>query len=101
MAVKLNRQVEDELEIPVDSSTFWTDSTVVLQYISNQSTRFQTFVANRLAIIHALSHPSQWRYVETSSNPADSAPRGLKPNDSRKAQMWVRGPEFLHNDENA
>ena len=101
LAVKLNRQVEDELEIPVDSSTFWTDSTVVLQYISNQSTRFQTFVANRLAIIHALSHPSQWRYVETSSNPEDSASRGLKPNDSRKAQMWVKGPEFLHNEENA
>ena len=73
----------------------------MLQYIKNQSTRFQTFVANRLAIIHALSYPSQWRYVETSTNPADSASRGIKPSDSRKTQMWVRGPEFLYDEENA
>ena len=99
LAAKLNRQVESELEIPVDSSTFWTDSTVVLQYIGNRSTRFQTFVANRLSAIHSLSHPSQWRYVETSSNPADSASRGIKPSDSGKIQVWLNGPEFLYEEE--
>ena len=99
LAAKLNRQVESELEIPVDSSTFWTDSTVVLQYISNRSTRFQTFVANRLSAIHSLSHPSQWRFVETSSNPADSASRGIKPSDLGKIQVWLNGPEFLYEEE--
>ena len=99
MAAKLNRQVESELEIPVDSSTFWTDSTAVLQYISNRSTRCQRFVANRLSVTHSLSHPLQWRYVETSSNPADSASRGIKSSDSGKIQAWLNGPEFLYEEE--
>ena len=54
LAVKLSHQVEEELEISVDRIVFWTDSTVVLQYLNNESMRFQTFVVNRLAIIHDL-----------------------------------------------
>ncbi len=79
LAVKLSHQVEEELEISVDRIVFWTDSTVVLQYLNNESTRFQTFVANRLAIIHDLSKPSQWKYVESTYNPADSASCGIDP----------------------
>ncbi len=99
LAAKLSRQVEEELEIPIESSTFWTDSTVVLQYITNESTRFQTFVANRLAIIHDLSKPSQWRYVETNRNPADSASRGIKSEETKKAEEWFNGPAFLRDEE--
>jgi hypothetical protein len=99
LAVKLSHQVEEELEISVDRIVFWTDSTVVLQYLNNESTRFQTFVANRLAIIHDLSKPSQWKYVETAYNPADSASRGIDPNDLKKTQAWLNGPEFLKREE--
>jgi hypothetical protein len=99
LAVKLSHQVEEELEISMDRIVFWTDSTVVLQYLNNESTRFQTFVANRLAIIHDLSKPSQWKYVETAYNPADSASRGIDPNDLKKTQAWLNGPEFLKREE--
>ena len=86
LVVKLSRQVEEELEIQIQSTTFWTDSTIVLQYINNESTRFQTFVANRLAVIHTLSKPSQWRYIDSGSNPADSASCGLKPTELKKTK---------------
>ena len=95
LAAKLSCQVEEELEIPIESSTFWTDSTVVLQYITNESTRFHTFIANRLAITHDLSKPSQWRYVETNCNPADSASRGIKSEETKRAEEWFNGPAFL------
>jgi hypothetical protein len=45
LAVKLNCQVQKEIEIPIKRVMFWTDSMVVLQYINNESKRFQTFVA--------------------------------------------------------
>jgi hypothetical protein len=51
LAVKLNCQVQKEIEITIHCVMFWTDSMVVLQYINNESKRFQTFVANRLAVI--------------------------------------------------
>ena len=45
VAVKLNYLIQNELEYPIDDTIFWTDSTVVLQYIRNEPRRFQTFVA--------------------------------------------------------
>ena len=48
VAVRLSAVVKKELEIPVDSVTFWTDNTTVLRYINNQTSRFKTYVANRV-----------------------------------------------------
>jgi hypothetical protein len=48
LAVKVDKQIREELDIPIDRVIFWTDSTIVLRYIANTSKRFQTFVANRL-----------------------------------------------------
>ena len=50
VAVKLDKMVRRELDIPIDRSYFWTDSTSVLKYIKNENKRFKTFVANRLAV---------------------------------------------------
>jgi hypothetical protein len=63
-----------------------------LRYIENTNKRFQTFVANRIATIHDASTPTQWNYVDTHSNPADDASRGV-PADS--LQRWIEGPDFL------
>ena len=40
-----------ELDIPVASEEFWTDSQVVLGYVSNEARRFKSFVANRVQFI--------------------------------------------------
>ena len=73
VAVKLNCLIRNKLECPIDDTIFWTDSKVVLQYIRSKSRRFQTFVANRVAMIHEESTPKQWRHVNTDSNPGDVA----------------------------
>lgn len=62
LAVKVDRMLRKELHLPLTDLTFWTDSTSVLKYIHNQTKRFHTFVSNRVAVIHDLSHTSQWRY---------------------------------------
>ena len=95
VAVRLDRLIKRELEIHIDKSVFWTDSTSVLKYINNRNKRFQTFVANRIAIIHDNSDPSQWNYVETKMNPADDASRGLSATDLISESRWITGPDFL------
>ncbi|KAI8490476.1 hypothetical protein Bbelb_317440 [Branchiostoma belcheri] len=61
----------------------------------NPATRFHTFVANRLAVIHNKTEPQRWRYVNTSENPADEASRGQEVKAFLQNQRWLRGPQFL------
>ena len=63
LAVQMNTLLLSELEVPMDAVFFWTDSISTLRYIQNKTSRFQTFVANRLSIIHAGSNPDQWDIV--------------------------------------
>ena len=79
----------------LQDSVFWTDSASVLKYIKNETSRFRVFVANRVTEIRKASQPSQWRYVETASNPADVASRGAKVDAFLKNATWVSGPRFL------
>ena len=99
VAVKLNCLIRNELEYPIHDTIYWTDSTVVLQYIRNESRRFHTFVANRVAMIHDKSTPRQWRHVDTCANPADIASRGAKGSEVHKLELWLQGPKFLWKDE--
>ncbi|XP_077969292.1 uncharacterized protein LOC144423012 [Styela clava] len=99
VAVKLGQFVKTQLEYKIDRVIYWTDSMSVLQYITNTTRRFHTFVANRLAVIHEGSEPSQWRHIDTKCNPADIASRGLKPYQLDKAKIWFEGPVFLMREE--
>ena len=74
---------------------YWTDSEIVLEYISNGSKRFKTFVANRVEKILETSEPSQWNHVISTNNPADHASRGLRTGDSETVSQWLHGPDFL------
>ncbi len=92
MAVKLDKMCQAELSLPVDETLFWTDSTCVLKYLENEDKRFQTFVANRIAVIREASSLEQWHYVNTDDNSADDASRGVSADQLRR---WMEGPTFL------
>ena len=98
VACKMYEMIKEELDIELESVTFWTDSMIVLGYIKNTSRRFKTFVANRLSIIHETTSVDQWRYVDTKSNPADIASRGLNVADQKRITMYLNGPDFLWTD---
>ena len=54
-----------ELDISVASEEFWTDSQVVLGYISNEALRFKIFVANCVQFIMEITKVQQWYYVSS------------------------------------
>ena len=94
VAVRTSDMLRKELEIQDLQEFFWTDSTVVLGYISNDARRFQVFVANRIQRIKTSTTPEQWAYVASEDNPADHASRGLTA-EQLKTSNWFTGPKFL------
>ncbi len=62
----------------LDDVMYWTDSTVVLQYIKNTGKRFHAFVANCVATILDQASPMQWCCTDIRINPTNDASRGLK-----------------------
>ncbi|XP_068756313.1 uncharacterized protein [Montipora capricornis] len=95
LSVKMYRVLMAELTYKISGTTFWTDSQTTLQYIKNNSKRFQTCVANRVIEIREVTTPDQWRHCPGRMNPADKATRGLKPQRLTSQHRWWRGPEFL------
>lgn len=95
LAVRVDKMLKKELSFHLETSVFWTDSTTVLKYIASETTRFLTFVANRVAIIREATDLSQWRYISTKTNPADHASRGLSADRFLTCKKWIEGPEFL------
>ena len=69
---------------------FWTDSSVVLGYIKNTSTRFKVFVANRVQLIRDRTDVGDWHQVSSKNNPADDGSRGSQ------SLRWLYGPSFLY-----
>ena len=99
LSVKICQQLKQELNIEEDISEveefFWTDSQVVLNYISNESKRFKVFVANRVQMIRNNANLSQWNYVRSADNPGDSLSRELNTVKEAKVKQWFEDPAFL------
>lgn len=58
---------------------WWSDSTIVLNWVSSPSRKWSTFVANRVAQIQNLTEISDWRHISSANNPADILSRGVEP----------------------
>ena len=98
LSAKVSEQLKQELDLDLTEEIFWTDSKVVLGYIANSYKRFHIYVANRIQEIQDRTRVEQWRYVDTKSNPADDASRGLRASELPLSK-WSRGPDFLRRNE--
>ena len=96
LAVQAVDRITKEIDMETSETVFYTDSKIVLGYICNESRRFHIYVANRVQTIREISSPDQWRYFESSVNPANLATRGLHPKDLALSS-WLGGPAFLRN----
>ena len=101
VAVKLDKLIKLHIQLPLAESIFWSDSMIVLQYLRNEDKQFHTFVANRVAVIQEQTTPSQWRHVDSASNPADDVSRGMTAQQLVHSDRWFGGPSFLLKEENA
>ena len=61
VSVKTSAMLQRELEFDQITEVFWTDSKVVIGYISNDARRFHVFVANRNQQIQDHTLPNQWK----------------------------------------
>lgn len=67
----------------------------MLKYIANESARYRTFVANRVAEIRDATELSQWNYVDSKSNPADDVTRSKTAQTFLYNKRWLQGQDVL------
>ncbi|XP_050428250.1 uncharacterized protein LOC126837900 [Adelges cooleyi] len=94
LATTLNR-VKTCLDIDISNIYAWTDSTVVLSWLTVSQKSFKVFVTNRIAKIQQLLPDCKWSYINTTDNPADPASRGLLPHEMVLCDIHREGPTFL------
>ena len=58
LAIRLADIIKKELTLHTSKTVLWSDSKTVLLYILNESCRFHTFVANRVAQIQDSTQPA-------------------------------------------
>ena len=87
--------------IALDDTFAWTDSTIVLHWLSGNPRLLKTFVGNRISNIMELIPPGRWRHVGSTDNPADPASRGLYPSELLQCHLWWNGPDWLRKPESA
>ncbi|XP_050548131.1 uncharacterized protein LOC126909744, partial [Daktulosphaira vitifoliae] len=73
----------------------WTDSTIVLSWLTTPQVKFKIFVTNRIGQVRSLVPECIWLYVPTQMNPADCASRGMLPSELVFCSLYWQGPEFL------
>ena len=73
----------------------WTDSTIVLGWITGNPRRFKTYVGNHVSHIIDQLLPERWHHVNGVDNLADCALRGLYPSELLQHTLWWDGPEWL------
>ena len=92
MLAEATSRIVQELQTTIHEIRYFTDSTVVLGYILNETRAFHTYVANRVQRIRNVSAPQQWYHVVSTENFADIASRGCSI-DGLLASNWFKGPQ--------
>ncbi|XP_064482937.1 uncharacterized protein LOC135395776 [Ornithodoros turicata] len=81
------------------STTLWTDSTILINWIKGDTNRYKPFVATRTTEIQNRTNPSDWRHCPGKENPADLLTRGISIDSLQNRADWWEGPLWLHEDE--
>ena len=98
LLAQLLHHVREVLHIPADRVYAWTDSTIVLGWLTGNPRRFKVYVGNRISNIIQHVSPERWNHVPGLENPADCASRGLFPSELLEHKLWWNGPDWLHSD---
>ena len=77
------------------STHLWTDSQVVVKWLTNPDLNLPQFVRRRLDKILRVAPSSAWNYIHTSLNPADVGTREGANRNPESVSLWLGGPTFL------
>ncbi|XP_046808368.1 uncharacterized protein LOC124420202 [Lucilia cuprina] len=84
-----------QLNLPLHQTYFWTDSSIVLAWLSKHPNSWNTFVANRVSTIIQTVGVENWNHVASHDNPADVASRGCNADELKDDTLWWNGPSWL------
>ena len=99
LLAKLVKYVQTSLSFSSTDIFLWTDSSIVLGWLSKPPSSWETYAANRISQIHQFVPRALWRHVPTHFNPADLGTRGCKSHELAKNSQWWSGPSWLHKPE--
>ena len=85
---KLLCHVKEIFQLPMNCVFAWTDSTIILSWMTGNPRRFKTYVGNRVSLIIDQIPPDRWKHVPGVQNPADCASRGLFPVQLKEHDLW-------------
>lgn len=100
LLANLLKKCEIALKVSFNQKYFWSDSMITLAWIKADSSRWKTFVANRVGEIQTLCDPNDWNFVKSSENPADLLSRGVSPSFLCSSELWWKGPSWFYSDNN-
>jgi len=93
--MRLASKIIKKLKLNIIHRYFWTDSTIVISWISSPSTQWDVFVAHRVGEIQDQTAVYEWRHVNSPDNPADVISRGRDPSLIQNENIWWEGPTWL------
>ncbi|XP_055848250.1 uncharacterized protein LOC129913542 [Episyrphus balteatus] len=93
--------VQNSLEVTFDNVFAWSDSKVVLSWLSSPPRRWNVFVGNRTSEILDAIPRNRWFHVRSDVNPADCASRGISPSQLLEHPIWWTGPQWLRENNDA
>ena len=91
----LMKSVISALEVENSKIFCWSDSKIVLSWISSVPKKWNSFVQNRVSNIIELLPQATWNYVRSADNPADLISRGIAPKTLVSNKISWQGPSWL------
>ncbi|XP_037827650.1 uncharacterized protein LOC119615720 [Lucilia sericata] len=101
LLTKLLKYVNSTLNFKTKDIYLWTDSSIVLGWLSKPPSTWETYVANRVSQINLIAPDAIWQHVSTHDNPADLGTRGCKSHELAHNSLWWHGPSWLTNPSSA
>ncbi|XP_055714253.1 uncharacterized protein LOC129808500 [Phlebotomus papatasi] len=99
LLANLLKKVQSALTVQVSDILAFTSSMLVLNWVSEDPSMWQTFVKNRVTVIQSVVSSSQWHFVAPRENPAELAARGVPASELTEYSIWWQGPTWLANSE--
>ncbi|XP_070519714.1 uncharacterized protein [Cardiocondyla obscurior] len=95
LLVRLVNKIKLAASFKINRVYLWYDSTVTLAWIRGHSSRWSTYVANRVTEIQETLPDAQWKHVSGNENPANCASRGISLSELAGHPLWWTGPVWL------
>ena len=86
--------VQKVYQVPPENIHFFSDSSIVVNWIYSGDSSFKPFVANALKKIKKGSIAKNWHHISGEENPADLASRGVSVKNLAISDLWKHGPKF-------